>query len=64
MIPRLSKDENELNKCDQYVVGIILFPHVQVEKTRGGLWTLRYIDPVGYRQGGAIHVRAYMSSGI
>ena len=31
MVPHLSKDKNELKKCDQYVVGIILFPHVNID---------------------------------
>ena len=31
MVPHLSKDKNEFKKCDQYVVGIILFPHVDID---------------------------------
>ena len=30
-VPYLSKDKNEFKKCDQYVVGIILFPHGESE---------------------------------
>ena len=31
MVPHLSKDKNEFKECDQHVVGIILFPHVDID---------------------------------
>ena len=46
MVPHLSKDRNELKKCDQYVVDIILFPHVDIDhETEWGrpLWVESYI---------------------
>ena len=46
VVSHLSKDKNELKKCDQYVVGIILFPHVNIDhKTEWGhpLWVESYI---------------------
>ena len=51
MVPHLSKDKSELKKCDQYVVGIILFPHVDIDhETEWGrpLWVRRE----GGRKGG------------
>ena len=46
MVPHLSKDKNELKKCDQYVVGIILFPHVDIDhetERDHPLWVESYI---------------------